>query len=771
MKDIEGDSSMFERKKINQLKDFFLDLKSRSEQGVYFYRIAGYNQQIDDFILEYYEEARKTGVVIEGKIPNPDKKNLQYYEEIMGLEFQMDATFIRERLGRWLPRMNDYQKNSVATAIYATLDALRKSGKNDNMLKNAYIKFMCWLYYKFERVVVHMGEDKVPKILYEGTVSNYELLLLSVLSGAGCDVVLLEYQGEEDYKILDPANEKSDLLVMPDMKSFPQGYSLKKVRQDIQDAMKQRQLYGTPPALLNCTNAWISGKGFEDIRMSIPNRGADPNLFYNCFYRIKGVEDKLTYLNELYQLQLELKNSHRKVVIVEQEFSKPTPDEIGKISRGNYVNQEQMIGGLVSNIVCDGNQELQKIIRKAFIDVMILSSKKENINLNKLTNKAIYLLCWFKRYQSQLFQGWNNHEIASLFYLGAVKTEAEFMFLQMLARTPVDVVLLEPNRNEESNFEDPLLYQIVFTDTLVVNKFPRENGDIRIGTAAYHAERDLDGMLYQDVGIYRPQQYAKANTVRLQTMYEEIEILWKEEVKYRPNFSVVDGVVNIPTIFAKISGVKDGDVDGYWKGVNKLLGEDTLLIKQIPNVEPTQPNPARAHAAEFFRNGKVQKRKIKEHSCYTYHVLREEIQDYMLDKAQCLIEQKWIKGTFETGTEYAIIATILNLDKEILRLIQSFDFTKKNPKVIYVCRDERILSMEDTIIASFLNMMGFDILFFVPTGYQVVEKYFNEKKMEEYQIGEYKYDLQVPDFNKNSQKKSRLSWRDKLFRRGVGKWD
>lgn len=36
--------------------------------------------------------------------------------------------------------------------------------------------------------------------------------------------------------------------------------------------------------------------------------------------------------------------------------------------------------------------------------------------------------------------------------------------------------------------------------------------------------------------------------------------------------------------------------------------------------------------------------------------------------------------------------------------------------------------------------------FFVPTGYQSVEKYFNTKVMEEHQIGEYLYDLQVPNF-------------------------
>ena len=143
------------------------------------------------------------------------------------------------------------------------------------------------------------------------------------------------------------------------------------------------------------------------------------------------------------------------------------------------------------------------------------------------------------------------------------------------------------------------------------------------------------------------------------------------------------------------------------------------------------------------------------------------MQEYLLDKLQLLIEQKIIKGTFETGVEYTIISTVLNLDKEILRMIQKFDFTKKNPKLIYIITGETILSLEDSIYAAFLNLVGFDIVFFVPTGYQCVEKFFNGNIIEEHQIGEYVYDLQVPSFDKIIPVKSYTTWRDRIFKRGV----
>ena len=105
---------MFEHKKIRELDDFFLERSSRKEDGVYFYRINGYNEPIREFIAKYYEAARNCGVVIEGRIQNPDERNLSYYEEIMGMDFRMSVDFISASLKKCLPRMTARQRENVA---------------------------------------------------------------------------------------------------------------------------------------------------------------------------------------------------------------------------------------------------------------------------------------------------------------------------------------------------------------------------------------------------------------------------------------------------------------------------------------------------------------------------------------------------------------------------------------------------------------------------------------------------------------------------------
>ena len=755
---------ILEHKKIQNLSDFFTELGKRREKGVYFYRINGYSEEIRKFLYDYYDAARKSGVIIEGKIPNPTEGNLAYYYEMMGNDFQLSMGFIMSSLKKWLPRMNRSQNENMAASIYDSLEELRRSGKTENMLRNAYIKFMCWLYYKFERIVNQLGMECLPKILYVGSISNYELLLISVLSNAGCDVVLVQPSGDEAYLKLDPYSLRSDRYGGEKLREIPSDFSLRKLREDIEKAAQNQKIFGSGNGFINCTNAWIEGSGLTDILKKPEARGDREDFFYNCYLRINGVEDKLTYANELYQFYLELRNQKRPTVIVNGSIPNPTTDEIMKIRRTNYTGAGQMIADLEKNIQYPASSVLQAVFCRAFEEVMKQEANEPGISFNRLMNKGVYLLCWIKRYQDQLFKNWKKKDISCFIHMGVCQNINEVLFMKFLARVPSDVLILNPDRNEQIILEDSLLYEINYDTSMVLKRFPEQNAQLHIGTAAYHAERELDTLMYNDSVIFRDQQFAQANTISLQTMDREIKLLWNTEIKYRPNFSTVDGVVNLPVIFSKISGVKDQKTEDYWISIKQLMTPETVVIDHPPFFTSTSPNPIKMYAAEFFKNGKLQRRKIKTHPAYPYGFLREEMQDYILDKLETMIEQRLIRGTFENGTEYTIISVALNLPKQVTRLIQNFDFTKKNPKMIYINTSEVLITLEDSIYTAFLNLLGFDVLFFIPTGYNM-DNHFNQKLMEEHQAGNYMYDLQIPDWNTISLT-VRTSWRDRIFRKG-----
>lgn len=783
--------------KLQSLDDFFVPLSGRSEKGIYFYRFNNTSENIEKFIYRYYSAARKSGVVIEGKIGNPTENNLSYYEEIMGRDFQMSMGFISSALKKWLPRMGAFQRENIAGAIYDVLDGLRRNGKNENMLKNAYIKFMCWLYYKFESVVNQMNGENIPKILFIGDIVGYEFMLINVLADAGCDVVFVQPHGDASYLKVDASLEKSFEYTDSGMDRFSPDFSIKGLLQKNDMNSRNPEASGQKKHTLNCTNVWITGKGIDDLLQPVSARKAKfdelkskehsddltaqnvsdtalngiqsagkRKLFYNCYIRINGVWDKLTYENDLYQFYLSLKAMEKNIVVVSEAVPKPDTDEIAKIKRGNYRDVHQLIKDLQVNIQFPENPVVRGFMVNAFIDVIYDEAARlgQNVNLNKLLNKAVYLLCYINRYQTALFKGLNDDMVSCFIYMGGCSDENEALFMRFLARTRTDVLILCPNAGKKCCLEDKLLYEINYQEQLAVKEFPIQSGAAHIGTVAYHAERELDDIMYNDDTLFRNQQYGKANTISLQTMDSEIKILWDTELKYRPGFSTVDGIVNIPVMFSKFSGVKDKNVKEYWIMLKQLMTPETLVIDRAPHFSAADPNPMRMFATEFFKNGRLHRNAIKSHRAYQYGFLREEMQEHILDKLELLIEQKSVKGTFENGTEYTIVAMALNLPKEVTRLLQAFDFTKKNPKLLYINTSEAMISLEDTIYISFLNLLGFDVALFVPTGYNM-ENHFNMKLMEEHQIGDYMYDLQIPNWNSISLS-VHISWRDRLFRRG-----
>lgn len=737
---------MFQLGRIEKLHDYFSACSRRREQAVFFYRVTGYSGEVAAFLTQYDQAARTNGVVIEGRIPNPDPKQLDYLAEMMGSDFQLDAGFLTQKLTRWLPRLTGTQREAVVTAMTATLQDLQAHGKNENMLRNAYIKYMCWLYYKFERILGRLGGDELPKILYDGTVSSYELQLLVILARAGADIVLLERAGDAGYLRCDLTSQYAQLYQAPGLTPFPADFSLRQLREQGRQQAERQKLYGAPAGIAPCTNAWMKTPDGKEILTAVRARGDDPKLFYNAFVVQYGVEDKLLFPSDMVAFYQQLKREGRKVCLENGRLPPPTPEEIAAVRRRNHQTAEQLAADLAANLQYPNNQQLQTLMRQAFLDVVLEEDKAVGGNLNRLLNKAVYLVAWMKRYQKDLFQNWQAPEVGVFILFGACSGDNEALFLRLLAKLPVDVLVLLPDLNAPCVLKDPALLDLHKEHSLPMTDFPVEPSQMRVRTAAYQAEREMDSILYQNTGLYRARQHQKAEAVTLQTMYEEIGLLWDQELKYRPGFAAEGDTVTVPVLLEKICGMKDGPILPYWLEIKKLVTPETTLVTKLPWQTGLEANPMKPYATQFLRQGRLQREKIKQHKDYPYGILRPEIQDYLLDKLQVLLDEKLIAGTYQNGTEYTIVSTILGLPKDLLRRIQNFDFTKKNPKLIIISTTEETLSLEDSILVAFLNLVGFDILFFVPTGYQSIEKYFQKPFANEHQLGPYRYDLQVPDF-------------------------
>ena len=383
-------------------------------------------------------------------------------------------------------------------------------------------------------------------------------------------------------------------------------------------------------------------------------------------------------------------------------------------------------------------------MKKAFIEVINFDDKS---NLGKLKNRGVILLCWLKRYGDTLFKNYTVSNIPIFIHYGGCNHN-EGLFLRMLSKMPVDVVVFNPDLQAEFDMEDESLYKVVLSNSMELDEYPKKEKKIQKATVAYEAEKELDTVLYKNTGLFRKRQFVESSPITLKTTYEEIDILWKEHAKYRPYFEEKDNKVIVPAIFAQISGVKDANIQAYWSDIKKKTTENTLVIRELPNRHGIDENPVKPHVVHFYKNKKLQVDVIKKHHSYRYEYLNENVQDYILDKIQELIDLEWVISDSK-GIEYAIVCTLLNLDKDTVRLIQKFDFTGEVPKIVIVNTIESMCSLEDCIYIAFLNLIGFDILIYVPTGYRTI-KYLKKGIFEEHQIGEYLFDLTVPQLKSNN---------------------
>ena len=212
---------------LNRLSDMMIERKNRPNQMVYFIRISSYNCEIDSFLNQCVDRAKSFGVLIDNRLPAPDVNQNSYYMEMMGDDFEFKPSFINHKFDRWMPGLSDEVKRSLSDAMFRMLTELYQSGKNVNVLKNVFIKYMCWLYYRFSQILKMLKPESAPLIVYDAEPGLYELQMLSILCFAGCDVVLIQTTGDDSYLKIDAESRYSQKYVPADAHPFPSHYNLK----------------------------------------------------------------------------------------------------------------------------------------------------------------------------------------------------------------------------------------------------------------------------------------------------------------------------------------------------------------------------------------------------------------------------------------------------------------------------------------------------------------------------------------------------------------
>lgn len=644
----------------------------------------------------------------------------------------------------------------LQNALLQILSHYLKSEKNQTVttIKNFITKILIWTEKYVKPWVTQQDLYHCPKVLFYGDIKKHECYFLILLSLLGCDILYLHTEKDLELTGIEIFSQLSQVFYGKKravLMEFPVRYE------------PNKEIIAAP--------LMISSNPFEDITTSMNLRsayvGPPAPVFPVYFYRVIGIQqdnenDSVEYMNQLFRCDQKLQTQQKYVKITE---SLPIPmgydaDYISKkveqaIVNSPYLAIEAMISKLIQANLFPENlpKRIQSTIEKAYYDVLNLYGQKElQVTVSKVKNLAIKLALWLKIYWNQLKIQIDMIDNPKILFYGDIK-QHEVYFLILLSKIGCDVLFIHTEEEKDTYFKqiDPLEEHsklLQFNQTQILPPFPKEEIVTRKGTVAYHASKQLSDVIYgEDVGLFREWQYEEGVTkpITLRTTYDELKILWNEEARIRPEFKVENQIVYVPNLFAKIQGVTQ-DLAEYWNEVKYFCKDNTVhFISQVPFTSVTyQKQDLYAMAYLIQKSAAPSFEEWSQSRFYSYRYLKDSLQKLIYKKMIELIESQRFNIQTDDYFKLKIIMTLYHLDEEILKLLQSFDFTGQVPKLVLYHSVKDHYSIEDVITIAFLNLVGLDIVIFTPTKYNNIEHLLKGELFDSHSFPKVAFDLALP---------------------------
>jgi hypothetical protein len=463
--------------------------------------------------------------------------------------------------------------------------------------------------------------------------------------------------------------------------------------------------------------------------------------------RFLGVPlDEDEYYNRLYDL---VHQDIPGVLLISQDHLDKTIEnkQFQSIQRVLNISKEQNLSVNRLTAFLDGEQLLLKSsnpaihrkVREAFILMLNIFIEKEKNGLKSpdLQRVLVDVIKWSANHLGEVIEQINpDISMPKLIWYGNTKKSHQY-FLSFLLYLGCDLLLFNPS-GEDPFFlfdeEQHLTFVHKYPETHTPESFPEEKRN-RKSTIAYRASREIETILNHDEESYffKPWQLRDStpSSVTLKTTYDELFLLAKEKAMIRPDFTVKNGKVKIPSIFAKIQGVSHNRKE-YWERLHALTEmENSLLVKEFPLTRSIN-NDFRFHYRNAIsREGELSTEKIIEANYWKYSQLPIGLQNGIATAIKNICAKPRLKALHhekEEDVKIYLFTHGMQIPSEIVRMMQKFDYSQEVPKLILFNNGiSGILSRSDAALLLLLNQFGFDLILYNPPGQNDIENYLNDK--------------------------------------------
>lgn len=710
-----------------------------------FTRYVGYDNPdgFRGFLIEQFVAAQKNGLFFKEKLPLATTDEISAAAEYTASSFE-NAVDIKRGLDMFLHKTNIPCDSAKLAEVMAR--AVAECGANK---KNTYFVMLCWL-------IKYLGA-RPNTVLYIGSAALRELYFLYMLAAAGVKITLVSYGLDTDFNKF---QYKDEITVKGGRNTAPIQIDFSKIdlskEAKLAEMRAEGERVGGLVKRLDTSAAGI----FEDILKDRKSRVIGNGGVYTEDGEIPvysaaliGFDEETVYTNMLVKFKEGFAGLKKQLIFIEKPLDNPNAEEVRALGTVPRTSTSEMIDALAMQITLGGDVTRTALARKTLTELL---NELNTGNQTVVLNYGNKLITWLYRCTQARKYAVRYEDIPVILYYGDI-SQSEMYFLNFMSRCGFDTVYISPNKKNSALVIDKNIGGRMQIFELPQSKesgsYPNKAIKMKVATVAYSAERDLDTMLYGgDTGIYRSFQFPNSQSVTLKTTFEEISILWKQEARFRTGFTTAGNLVSVPNIFAKISGVENGNLNNYWEDVRQKLTPDTFLIIKAKNPE-NEPAEDLSVYRQFYRNGQYDFERFKASTLNKFSYLPDRIQDLLFYKLQEVVSSGFLKLE---GDELmcSVLNHGMNLTKSFMQMIQRFDFTRTIPKLIYIDAIEDTFQLWECIQLVLCNLIGFDILIYTPTGYKNLETYVSSDAFEEHIMNQFLYDVEVPKFKIPSEEKS-----------------
>lgn len=264
-----------------------------------------------------------------------------------------------------------------------------------------------------------------------------------------------------------------------------------------------------------------------------------------------------------------------------------------------------------------------------------------------------------------------------------------------------------------------------------------------IDTNMKKANQEVSDMLNQNniwVNDFRYISYTVKSAILRCTIYDVLNNL-NEKAKVRENFSVdhENKTITIPNFFVKINGIYKDNKEQ--KKLEKIMEENAVMYYDYcisRNLYKLLGMSGKEDLKKKILNEKINrdflknymldyKRKIAEYKNENIiNTLNTYTLDYVLDRLNDFILRckMSVKHKFDDKTLVNFILNIIFMDKNIVEVLNNWDYASYVPKIVIYDETLESESTEiDSLLIDFFNYLGMDIVLFSPSGKSNIENF------------------------------------------------